>query len=145
MPIFFTMRKMCHLDAISGQILFWLGTQGSNWMVYMSESLHASMHCRTFTRDSLSSVVQLCLTLCDPWTAVHQASLSITNSRAYSNSCPLSWWCCLIILSSVVPFSSCLQAFPASGSFPVSQFFTSGGQSLGVSASTSVLPMNIED
>ena len=49
-------------------------------MVYMSESLHASMHCRTFTRDSLSSVVQLCLTLCDPWTTARQASLSITNS-----------------------------------------------------------------
>ena len=91
------------------------------------------------------SVTQLCLTLCNPWTAVHQASLSITNSRAYSNSCPLSWWCCLIILSSVVPFSSCLRSFPASGAFPKSQFFASGGQTIRVSASTSVLPMNIED
>ena len=57
---------------------------------------------------------------------------------ACSNSCPLSQWCHPTISSSVVPFSSCLQSFPASGSFPVSQFFISGGQSIGVSASTSV-------
>ena len=65
--------------------------------------------------------------------------------RVYSNSCPLSWWCHPTILSSVVLFSSCLQSFPASGSFPISQFFTSAGQSIGVSASTSVLPLNIQD
>ena len=62
-----------------------------------------------------------------------------------SNSCPSSRWCRPTISSSVVPFSSCLQSFPASGSFPMSQFFSSGGQSIGVSASTSVLPMNIQD
>ena len=61
---------------------------------------------------------------------------------AYSNSCPSSWWYHLTISSSVIPFSSCLQSFPASGSFPMSQFFASGGQSIGVSASASVLPMN---
>ena len=65
------------------------------------------------------------------------------TSRAYSNSCPSSWWCHPTISCSVVPFSSCLQSFPASGSFPVSQFFTSGDQSIGVSAT--VLPMNIQD
>ena len=59
--------------------------------------------------------------------------------RAFSNSCPSSRWCHPTISSSVVPFSSCLQSFPASGSFPVSQFFASGGQSVGVSASGSVL------
>ena len=64
---------------------------------------------------------------------------------AYSNSCPLSQWCHPTISSSVIPFSSCLQSFPASGSFQVSQFFTSDGQSAGVSASTSILPMNIQD
>ena len=64
---------------------------------------------------------------------------------AYSNSCPLSRWCHPTISSSVFPFSSCLQSFPASGSFPMSQFFPSGGQSIGVSASASVLPMNIQD
>ena len=64
---------------------------------------------------------------------------------AYSNSCPLSRWCHPTISSSVVPFSSCPQPFPALGSFQMSQLFTSGGQSIGVSASTSVLPMNIQD
>ena len=64
---------------------------------------------------------------------------------AYSNSCPLSRWCHPTISSSVVPFSSCLQSFPASGSFPRSQFFAWGGQSTGVSASASVLPMNTQD
>ena len=63
----------------------------------------------------------------------------------YSNSCPSSQWCHPTISSSVVPFSSRLQSFPASGSFLMSQFFTSGGQSIGVSASASVLPMNIQD
>ena len=65
--------------------------------------------------------------------------------RVYSDSCPLSQWCHPTISSSVVPFSSCLQSFPASGSFPVSQFFTSVGQSMGASASASFLPMNIQD
>ena len=64
---------------------------------------------------------------------------------ACSNSCPLNRWCHPTILSSVVPFSSCPQSFPASGSFPMSQFFASGGQSIGVSASVSVLPMYIQD
>ena len=63
----------------------------------------------------------------------------------YSNSCPLSQWCHPTISSSVIPFSSCLQSFPASGSFPMSQFFTSGGQSIEVSASTTVFSMNIYD
>ena len=63
----------------------------------------------------------------------------------YPNSCPLSQWCHLTIPSSVVPFPSCLQSFPTSGSFPMSQFFTSGGQSIRVSASVSFLPMNIQD
>ena len=63
----------------------------------------------------------------------------------YSNSCPLNWWCHPTISSSVVPFSSCLQSFPVSGVFPVSQLFASGGQTIGVSASTSVLPTNIQD
>ena len=86
----------------------------------------------------LLSCVPLFATL---WTAAHQVSLSITNSWSYSNSCPLNWWCDPTIASSFVPFSH-LQYFQASGSFPGSQFFTSGGQSIGVSASTSFLPMN---
>ena len=67
------------------------------------------------------------------------------TSRAYSNSCQLSRWCHPTISSSVVPFSSCLQTFPASGFSPMSQFFPSGGQSIAASASASVLSMNIQD
>ena len=65
--------------------------------------------------------------------------------RVYSNSSPLSRWCYSTISSSVVLFSSCPQSLPASGSFQMSQLFTSGGQNIGVSASTSVLPMNTQD
>ena len=83
-----------------------------------------------------------------PWTAAHQASLSITNSRSLlklHRVSPSSQCCHPTISSSVVPFSSCLQSFPASGSFPMSRFFASGGQGTGVSASASVLPLNIQD
>ena len=90
-----------------------------------------------------------------PWTAVRYASQLLLlllllscfspTSGAYSNSCPLSWWCHPTISCSVIPFFFCLQSFPASGSFQMSQFFTSSGQSIGVSASASVLPMNIQD
>ena len=65
--------------------------------------------------------------------------------RACSNSCPSSWWCHLTISSSVIPFSSCLQYFPPSGSFPMSQFFASGGLRIVASALASVLPVNIRD
>ena len=67
------------------------------------------------------------------------------NPGVYSNSCPLGWWCHRTISSSVVPFSFCLQSFPAPESFPMSQLFTSGGQSIWVSASASVPPMNTQD
>ena len=69
----------------------------------------------------------------------------LPTPRAYSNSYPLSQWSHPTISSSVIPFSSCLQSFPASGSFPMSQLLASGGQSIGISASVSVLPMNIQD
>ena len=78
-----------------------------------------------------------------PWTARLPCPSPIPG--AYSNSCPLSWWCHPTISSSIVPFSSHLHFFPASGSFPMSQFFASVRQSTGVSASTSVLPMNIHN
>ena len=82
-----------------------------------------------------------------PWTAACQASLSITNSWSLLKLMSIEswWWCHPTISSSLVPFSSCPQSFPALRSFPVSQFFASGGQSIEVSASTSVLPMNIQD
>ena len=80
-----------------------------------------------------------------PWTAACQASLSITNSQSSPKLKSMSRWCHPTILSSVVPFSSCPQSFPASGSFPMCELFTSDGQSIGVSASASVLPMNTQD
>ena len=67
------------------------------------------------------------------------------NAGVYPKPCPSSQWCHPTISSSVIPFSSCLQSFPASGSFQMSQLFPSGGQSIGVSASTSVCPMNTQD
>ena len=93
-----------------------------------------------------SLVAQLCLTLCDPNGLQHARPLCPSPTpRVYANSCPLSWWCHPAISSSVVPFSSCLQSFPASRSSQLSQFFVSGGQTIGDSASASVLPMNIQD
>ena len=80
-----------------------------------------------------------------PWTTAHQASLSIIKHEFYPNSCPLSRWCHLTISPSVVPFSSHLHSFPTSGSFQMSQLLESDGQNIGVSASTSVLPMNTQD
>ena len=82
------------------------------------------------------------------WLKITQSCLTLCPSPtpgAYSNSSPSSWWCHPTISSSVIPFSSCLRSFPASGFFPISQFFASGGQSIGVSASAAVLPMNIQD
>ena len=89
-----------------------------------------------------SSVAQSCLTLC----GLQHARLPCPSPTpgACSNSCSLSWWCHPTLSSSVIPFSH-LKSFPASGSFPMSQFFTSGSQSIGISASASVLPMNTQD
>ena len=92
------------------------------------------------------SVAQLFPPLCDPMNCSIPGFPVLHHLQdACSNSCPLSPWCHSIILFSVVPFSSCSQSYPASGSFPMNQFFASGGQSIGVSASTSVLPENIQD
>ena len=88
--------------------------------------------------------VQSCSTLCDPIDYSMQASCPSPTLGTCSNSCPSSWWRHPTISSSVIPFSY-LQSFPASGSFPMSQFFASGAQSIGASASASFLPMNIQD
>ena len=100
-----------------------------------------------WTKESVqfSSVAQLCPTLRDPMNHSTPGLMSITNSRVHSNSCPSSRWCHPAISSSVVPFSSCPQSLPASGSFPMNQLFAWGGQSIQVSALTSVLPMNTQD
>ena len=92
-----------------------------------------------------SSVTQSCLTL-QPHGLQHARPPCLSPTpRVQPNSCPSNWWCNPTISSSVVPFSSCPQAFPASGSFPVSQLFAWGGQRIGASASTSVLPTNTQD
>ena len=94
---------------------------------------------------SVSSVAQLCPTL-QPHEPQHtRPPCPSPTPGTYSNSCPLSQWCHPTNSSSVVPFSSCPQSFPASGSFPMSQLFASGGQSIRVPASTSVLPVNTQD
>ena len=80
-----------------------------------------------------------------PWIVAHQASCPSLSPRVCSNSCPLSWWYYLTISSSVIPFSSCPQFFPASGYFPMSRFFLSGGLNIEISASAPVLSMNIQD
>ena len=103
--------------------------------------------CHVFEMPRISQSVQSlsCVQLfATSWTAALQACPSPTP-EVYSNSCASSWWCHPTISSSVIPFSSRLQSFPASGSFPLSQFFASGGQSIGVSALASVLSMNIQD
>ena len=91
------------------------------------------------------SVIQSCQTLGSHRLQHTRLPCPSPSPRACSNSCPLSQWCHPIISSSVIPFASCLQSFPASGSFPVSQLFTSGSQSIAASTSASVLPMNIQD
>ena len=92
------------------------------------------------------SVTQSCLTLWDSINHRHtRPPCPSPTPRIHPNPCPLSQWCHPTISSSVIPFSSCPQSFPASGSFQMSHLFVSGGQSIGVSASTSVLPMNTQD
>ena len=112
-------------------------------------SLHSQLilnfhffHIYILSSVQFSSVTQSCVTLCDPIDCSTPGPSPIP--RACSNSCPSGWWCHPTISPSVIPFSSRLQSVPASGSFPVSQFFTWGGQSR-VSASESVIPMNIQD
>ena len=97
--------------------------------------------------DAVVSSLSHVWLLVTPWTAVHQVPCPSPSPRVCSNLSPLSQWCHPTISSSVVPFSSCLQSFPASGwgSFPICQLFASNGQSIGASASAAVLPMNIQD
>ena len=101
--------------------------------------------CLTYKVVQFSSVAQSCLTL-QPHGPQHaRPPCPSPTPRVYPNSRPSSWWCHPTISSSVVPFSSHLQSFPSSGSFLMSELFASGGQSIGVSASTAILPMNIQD
>ena len=103
--------------------------------------------CQDRIRTQFSSVQSLSHVrhFATPWITARQASLSITNFRSSLRLSPSSQWCHPAISSSVVPFPSCPQSLPASGSFPMSQLFAWGGQSIWVSASVSVLPMNTQD
>ena len=107
------------------------------WLVYSQRLWHSCRRC--------FSLVQWCLTLCNPM-GLHLYRLPCPSPfpRACSNSCPLSWWWNPTISSSVTPFSSCPQSFPATGSFSMSQLLTSGSQSIGVSASAAVFTINIQ-
>ena len=111
-------------------------------------SVLCPIHLSSQQMISSSSALFSCSAISDslwPYGLQHTRLLCPSPSPGvHSNSCPLSWWCHPTISSSVIPFSSYPQSFPASGSFLISQFFTSSGQSIGASASTSLLPMNIE-
>ena len=104
-----------------------------------SLSFHDTSGSIQFSHTSMSS------SLWPPWTTALQASLAITNSRSFLKVMSIDQWYHPTISISLNPFSSCLQFFPASGSLLMSQLLASGGQSIGVSASASVLPMNIQD
>ena len=113
------------------------------WEIIFSIPFHPMIICIYYISSVSCSVVSNSLRL----HGLQHARLPCPTSTpgACSNSCPLSQWCHPTTSSFVVPFSSCLPSFPASGSFPMSQLFASDGQIIGVSASASVLPMNIQD
>ena len=111
-----------------------------NYHLHFSEESPTSLEALQFSSVQLLSRVWLFGTPWTPWTPCPSPTPGV-----YWNSRPLSRWCHPTISSSVIPVSSCLQYFSASGSIPVSQFFASGGHNIGVSASASVLPMNIQD
>ena len=112
----------------------------------IKETIHPLLYIlSSFFVNCCCSVTQSCLTICHPIDcSTPMLPCPSPSPRVCSNSCSLSRWCHPTISSSVIPSSSCLQSFPESGSFPMSQLFASGGQSNGVSASTSVLSMNIQ-
>ena len=107
------------------------------WLLYSQRLWHSCRRC--------FSLVQWCLTLCNPMGLyLYRLPFPSPFPRACSNTCPSSWWWNLTISSSVTPFSSCPQSFPASGSFSMTWLLMSGGQSTGASASASVLTINIQ-
>ena len=138
------------MGILKPRILEWVAipfSRGSSWP--RDRTWVSRIAGRFFTTWATSSDQFSCLVMSDslrPHKLQHaRPPCPSPMPGVYSNSCPLSQWCHPTISSSVVPFSSHLQSFPASGSFQMSQFFTSGGQSIGTLASTSVLPMNTQD
>ena len=124
------------LPALAGSFF----TTSATWEVLFLISL-SKIH----SSPQFSSVTQSCPTLWPHGLQHTRLPCPSPTPRAYSNSCSSCWWCHPTISSSVIPFYYCLQSFPASGFFPMTWFFASGGQSIGVSASASVLPKNIQN
>ena len=139
-------RGCCEL--LNGQNLH--GLKGkSPTSVWIKFQVFFTSEVCTFSSVQFSSVQFRCSVVSD-YLRRHESQLAKSpcpsqTPGVYSNSCPSSQWCHPAISSSVIPFSSYHQTLPASGSFPMSQLFASGGQSIGVSASASVLPVNIQD
>ena len=134
-------------EILQARILEWIAipfSRGSSWPRDRTWISHIAG--RFFTIWTINSVQFGGSVMSSSWWLQHTRPLCPSPTPgAYSNSCPSSRWCHPTTLTSIIPFSSCLQSFPPSGSFPMSQFFASSGQSIGVSASASVLPMNIQD
>ena len=136
-------RNLGSVDSESWTWLKWLSTHPAHSRDHFKTSTH--FKCFNLKALQFSSVTQSCPTL-QPHGLKHaRPPCPSPTPRVYSNSFPLSRWCHPTISSSVIPFTSCLQSFPAPESFQMSQFFTSAGQIIGAAAPTSVLPMNIQD
>ena len=140
----------CHFSPLLNIQLFSVLTHLEPWVTFLEETLNLNMmgksDCSHF-KVQVSSVSRSDVSD-SLWPHERQCARPPCPSpspRVHPNPCPLSWWCHPTNLSSVIPFSSCAQSFPATGSFQMSQLFTSGGQSIGVSASKSVLPINTQD
>ena len=144
----FFLRSRLEISCPTGELFFTqesclLGKHGyKGWADFLCAVVQLQNENYQFSSVLSLSPVWLFAT---PWPQHARLSCSSPAPGAFSNSCPSSWWCHPTISSSVFPFSSYLQSFPVSGSFPVSQFFVSDSQIIGVSASASVLPMNIQD
>ena len=135
----------------------WVPKNWCFWTMVLEKTLESPLDCKEIQPvhpkgdeswvfvGSESEVAQLCLTLWPHEPQHSRPPCPSSTPGVHPNPCPLSRWCHPTISSSVVPFSSCPQSFPASRSFQMNHLFTSGGQSIGVSASTSVLPMNTQD
>ena len=140
------LNTLTHFQCLHGHCV-WIGLGPSNaiWIVRTRGTKNGDREFPSNLVVQFSSVAQSCPTLRPPGLQHTRPPWPSPTHGIYPNSCPLSRWCHPTISSSVVPFSSCPQSFPGSGSFQMSQLFTSGGQSIGVSASTSVLPVNTQD
>ena len=116
------------------------------WTVVLEKTLENPLDCKEINSVMIASLTQFsCSVVSDSCVQHTRLPCPSPSPGAHLNSCPPCWWCHSTISSSATSFSFCLQSFPVSGSFPVSWLFTSGSQSIGASALTSVLPMNIQD